>query len=155
MLINSLNTPLSQVIQAVGKLRTYQIIRSAVVITILPISWISLKIGANPTMVFIVSVIVSIVNQPISMYLLKRVFDYSYWRYTKEVIFPCLNLMVLSLPLPLLIKYFVPSSFLRFLLVGFLCVVLCTAISYRVMITEVQRIQIVASIRNKLKIAKQ
>lgn len=155
MLINSLNTPLSQVIQAVGKLRTYQIVRSAVVLTILPVSWISLKIGANPTMVFIVSVIVSIVNQPISMYLLKRVFDYSYWRYTKEVIFPCVNLMVLSLPLPLLIKYFVPSSFLRFLLVGFLCVVLCSALSYCVMITEEQRIQIVAFIRNKLKIAKQ
>ncbi len=89
MLVNSLNTPLSQVVQAVGKLKTYQMVRSVVILLILPISWGTLKFGADPTAVFIVSVFVSVINQAVSMYLLRRVYEYSYKNYVFNVLLPC------------------------------------------------------------------
>lgn len=151
MLINSLNTPLSQVIQAVGRLKTYQIVRSAIVLTILPVSWVALKIGASPTIVFIVSAIISFVNQPISMFLLHKQFEFSYMSYLKEVLLPCLGLVVLSLPLPLLIQCYTASSLLRFIIVGFVCVFVCTVISYRFMLSKNQRKLLCAKVNKIIK----
>lgn len=52
LLVSSLNLPISQTVQATGKVKYYQIIRSLLVALTLPISWLFLKEGYNPTVVF-------------------------------------------------------------------------------------------------------
>ena len=49
LLVSSLNLPISQTVQATGKVKYYQIIRSLLVALTLPISWLFLKEGYNPT----------------------------------------------------------------------------------------------------------
>ena len=63
MIIGSINMPISQTVQATGKIKYYQIIRSVVVVLTLPVSWIALLFNANPTMVFLVTIFVTIINQ--------------------------------------------------------------------------------------------
>lgn len=125
MLVNSLNTPLSQVVQAVGKLKTYQMVRSVVILLILPISWGTLKFGADPTAVFIVSVFVSVINQAVSMYLLRRVYEYSYKNYVFNVLLPCFLLTILSLPIPILVKSLIPQGGIRLSITSLLSVGIC------------------------------
>lgn len=46
MALGSLNIPISQTVQAVGSIMWYQIIRSGIVMSVLPITWIALRNGA-------------------------------------------------------------------------------------------------------------
>lgn len=151
MLINSLNTPLSQVVQAVGKLKKYQTIRSVVVLLIMPISWIALNLGFNPTAVFIVSIVVSVFNHPISMYLLRRIYTYSYVSYLHRVILPCALLIMLSLPLPIIIHIYIPQGFFRFVIVLGISVVICLLLFYVLLLSTEQKKEILTIINNKIR----
>lgn len=128
LLISSLNFPLSQVAIATGILKNFQLIRSLVIFLSLPISWLALSFGANPTSVFIISFFIVLLNQPISMYLLHKIFYYSYKEYTKKVIVPCLLLSILIPILPFTIVIYIPSSLLRLII----CV--CSSIPFSIIL---------------------
>lgn len=152
MLVNSLNTPLSQVIQAVGKLKTYQIVRSLVILLILPISWITLKFGADPTVVFIVSILVSVINQAVSMCLLRRVYEYSYKSYVFNILLPCFLLTVLSLPIPILVKFLIPQGGIRLFIISLLSVGICIMLFFLLMLTNGQRKESIRLVKTKLQL---
>ncbi len=130
MLVSSLNTPLSQTVQAVGKLKTYQIVRGAVVSAIIPLSWITLKLGADAITVFWVSLVITIINQPVSMILLKRVFEYSYKEYILNVILPCLLLTVLVPILPLTVSVILSEGWIRLIVIVILSIALTVILGY-------------------------
>lgn len=150
MVISSLNTPISQVVHATGKMKTYQLGTSLIVCSILPISWLVLKIGLNPTSVYWVSIIVSLFNQLICNLLLKHVFRYSMMDYCKNVVFPC---AVYSLIVPSTLYFTVnllPSSFLRFILTGILSIVMTTIVSYLFVLNKMEKDYLLCCIkRNK------
>lgn len=123
MVISSLNTPVSQVVHATGKMKQYQIGTSIVVCSIIPIAWIFLKMGFDATSVYWVSLAATIVNQAICNWLLKKVFDYNIKAYMKNVIMPCTLFAVISPILPYLITVFMPSSFGRLILVTLVSIV--------------------------------
>lgn len=89
MVISSLNTPVSQVVHATGKMRSYQIGTSFIVCAILPVSWLFLKYGFDPVSVYWVSLFITIINQYVCNVLLKRVYVYSLTEYCMKVILPC------------------------------------------------------------------
>ncbi len=119
MLICSLNAPLSNVAQAIGQIKWYNIIRGIVVLSIVPISWVILKLGGNPVSVYWVSFFVVLVNQPVSMLLLKKIYQYSYIEYIKGVIFPCCVFSVPVLVFSSIPHFLFNSSFLRLVAVCF------------------------------------
>ena len=136
MIICSLNTPLSQVVQATGIIKTYQIVRSIVVLSLLPISWIYLYFGYPAYTVFYINIVVSIVNHPISMVLLRRVFPYSYWEYCKKTILPCI-LYTLLLPLvPFSAHHLIMNSVLRFTVVLLLSILMSLLIFYYIIMDK-------------------
>lgn len=117
MLICSLNAPLSNVAQAVGEIKQYNIIRAIVIVAIVPISWAILELGGDPNSVYWVSLFMVIINQPVSMVLLKRVFKYSYRDYLKRVIVPCLCYSIPVFVVAAIPHLLLQQSFLRLLLV--------------------------------------
>lgn len=116
MIVSSLNTPVSQVVHATGKMKIYQIGTSAVVCAILPISWIFLRIGCDATAVYWISLAMTVANQFVCNILLKRVFDYSLSDYLVKVIVPCMLFTLIAPILPYLITTTLEESFGRFLL---------------------------------------
>lgn len=139
MILSSLNTPLSQVVHATGKMRNYQVGTSIVICAILPIAWGVLKLGGNPTSVYIVSIIMTIINQEVCMVLLKKVFPYSIREYLKKVIWPCLWVSILATILPLGVHLLLPSSFLRLIIVAVLGVGSTAVISYYLAMDQTER----------------
>jgi O-antigen/teichoic acid export membrane protein len=139
MILSSLNTPLSQVVHATGKMRNYQMGTSIIICAILPIAWVVLKMGGNPTSVYVVSIIMTIINQGVCMILLKRVFPYSIRDYLKEVILPCFLVTVIAAVLPLGLHFLLPSTFFRLIIVALVGVSSTALISYYLIMNQTER----------------
>ena len=150
MIISSLNTPVSQVVHATGKMRGYQVGTSITICSILPISWLCLKVGANPNAVYCVSLFVTIVNQIVCNFLLKRVFDYSIKDYLKKVIIPCCLFFVLVPILPIMISMFIPSSFFRLVLTVALSAIMSLIVSYFIVLDKTEKNILVGFIRKSV-----
>ena len=142
MMISCLNLPISQTVQATGKVKYYQIIRSVLISSTLPIAWIFLHFGADPTIVFWVTLCISVINQPLSMTILHRLFDYSYIEYFKAVIIPCVILTIIAPLVPLIIHFNMSESFLRLVLVVVLSIISSVITVYLFVFTNDERISI-------------
>ena len=150
MLISSLNTPLSQVVQATGKLKWYQILRSILVFSIIPISWLALKLGAGACSVFWVSLFVVILNQPVSMYLLHNIYDYSYCTYFKKVLLPIVLFSIAAPLAPCMGVIFMDESIIRLFLIAFTSIVNSVLMLYLTALDNQERMILRTWISNKI-----
>lgn len=147
MIITSMNTPLSQVVHATGRMKNYQIGTSLVICSILPFSYLFLKLGYPPTSVFLVSIVISVVNQIVCLFLLKRVFSFSLMMYLREVVFPCLMLAVITPIAPSFIHYSITESTLRFFLVIIVSVVISIFFAYCIILKKEEKILLLGYIK--------
>ena len=143
MIITSMNTPLSQVVHATGKMKLYQVGTSITICTILPISWLFLKMGYSPVSTFIVSIVVTIINQGVCLILLKKIFPYSIRTYIKQVVLPCFFLVVISPILPYITHHVLEESFLRLCLVVFVSIVTTALFSYYLVLSRGEKDMII------------
>ena len=139
MILSALNTPLSQVVHATGKMKGYQVGTSIVICAILPVAWIALKMGGDPNSVYFVSMAMTIVNQVVCMVLLKKIFQYSILEYIKDVIFPCIIVTIVATIIPVIISLIMPSSFWRLLLVAITGVGGTALISYYMVLNQYEK----------------
>ncbi len=147
MILSSLNTPLSQVVHATGKMKKYQIGTSLVICAILPIAWLALKLGGKPESVYVVSLILTVINQAVCQVLLKQVFPYSIIDYLKNVLWPCLLVTVVTVILPLIIHFFMPDSFLRLIIVSAISLVSVAFSSYFLVMNKQEKILVMSFVR--------
>lgn len=152
MLICSLNTPLSYVAQAVGVIKRYNYIRSIVIAAIIPISWFFLHCGGEVMIVYWVSLAMVIINQPISMWLLHDIYDYSYYDYAKKVLLPICVLSVIIAVASYIPHMLLPHGFIRVLIVGMTDAIVSCLSVYYIMLNSSERIKIIQIVRNKLHI---
>lgn len=150
LLITSLNLPISQTVQATGKVKWYQILRSILVASTLPISWIFLKNGFEPTSVFWITLAISITNHPLSMYILHRHFKYGYMEYISKVILPCMKLTILAPIIPSVIHLYINEPILSLIIVGLISILCTVSIAFYVLIDHDDRGKIVEFIRRKI-----
>lgn len=154
MIISSMNTPLSQVVHATGKMKRYQVGTSLIICSILPVSYFFLKIGYSPVSTFIVSIVISIINQFVCLFLLRSIFPYSIRLYCRNVIVPCLLLIIITPILPYLIHCFLPEGLLRLLCVIFISVVLTSILAYFVVLNQDEKMILMDYIRKFIKYKK-
>lgn len=150
MLLGSLNVPVSQTIQAVGRIRNYQIAKVVIVTSVLPIAWFSLRMGGTAESVFYAMIFTSIIVQPISLILLHKVFEYSYTEYMKKVISPCVMITILSPVLPFVISHIMTPSLLRLLLVGGSSVICCCILVYLFALNKSEK-ELIYTLRSNIK----
>lgn len=149
MVISSLNTPVSQVVHATGKMKNYQIATSLVVCGILPISWVFLKLGYDPNAVYVISLLMSIVNQIVCNIYLKRIFPYSLSEYFRKVIIPCGAYTLLAPIAPFALVLLLSSSFIRLLVVGVVSVLASFLVAYMVVLNQSEKNLILNFIKRK------
>lgn len=149
MIISSLNTPISQVVHATGKMKKYQIATSIVICGILPISWVFLRLGYDPNSVYIISLIMTIVNQFVCNILLKRIFPYSLSEYFKKVIMPCGIFTLLAPILPLIPTLLLSSTLVRLLIVVFLSIFSSCIVAYVAVLEQSEKTLILKLIKRK------
>ena len=130
IIISSFTTPLSQVVHATGKMKTYQLCTSIIVCSIVPISWVFLKFGCDPNSVYYTSLGVTILNQIICNIIVKKIFPYSIREYMKKVIIPCCVFIIIVLVIPYIITRFMEESFVRLILTSITVIFIAILVAY-------------------------
>lgn len=129
-MINTLNAPVTQVVFATGKIRSYQIWSTIINILLIPLCWIFLKMGFDAWIAFLLTIIISILCQITCLVVMHDVFHYSYKEYVCNTIMPCIAMTILVPLLPTAITYFMPDSFLRLILVSSSSLVVTVTLLY-------------------------
>ena len=126
--------------QATGKVKIYQMVVGGILLLILPISYVVLKLGAPAYSVFIVHFCIESVAQFSRMYMLRNLIHLPLWQYMKNIYIPIVSTVVIAVILPLVVRMQVAEGWLRFLAVGFTCVLSVGASSYFIGFTKQERV---------------
>lgn len=141
-LVSSFHTPMVQIVHATGKMKVFQIVISMIICSIIPVSWVFLKLGYDPNSVFVVSLILTIVNLVVSLVIVHKLFSFSYLQYIKEVIIPCMVISLLSPILPIVMSRIMDTSFFRLILVCLVDSVVILALTYFIILNKSEKITI-------------
>lgn len=116
-LINALANPIIITNHATGDLKKFQIIVESIQISILPISYIFLKMGVfHPEIVFIIQIIISVIAQYARIKIVLPKINMKLERYLKEVIVPIIKVSIISI----IIAYIIYLTFHKDILTNFI-----------------------------------
>lgn len=108
--------------QATGKVKIYQMVVGGILLLILPISYIVLKLGAPAYSVFIVHFCVESAAQFSRMFMLRKLINLPLWQYMKNIYIPIVTTVAVAIILPIIVHMQVEEGWIRFIAVGFTCV---------------------------------
>lgn len=130
MMIGIFNTPVTQVVHAIGKMKSYQITTSLIIGSILPISYLFFKLGFEANTIYIVTIIITMVNQLFCLIVLHSIFKFNVMKYICQVILPCMGIAIVTVFVALLITMLMSSSILRVFVVFAINAVTTIVVSY-------------------------
>ena len=150
-LVSSFHTPMVQIVHATGKMKVFQIVISLIICSIIPVSWFFLKFGYDPNSVFVVSLIITIINLVVSLFIVHKLFSFSYLQYIKEVIIPCVVVSLLSPILPILMSRIMVVSFFRLILVCIVDGVVILVLTYFIILNKSEKSTVMSYIKKTIK----
>lgn len=115
--VNCLNSAISGVIHASGKMMAYQVVSSIISILCIPSACIALKMGAQPESAFVWTFVFTTLSHIAGLLILKSIIDYSVWDYIMKILFPFLLLFVFTFSIPLIPHYLMPEGLFRLIIV--------------------------------------
>lgn len=116
-IVDSMANPLMVSASATGRVKLYQGVVGGILLSILPLSYLVLKLGGNPASVFVVHLSVCIVAFIVRLYIIRPMIKLSLSDYIWRVVFPCLSVTLTALVGPLVLKLYLDESFSSFLVV--------------------------------------
>lgn len=128
-LIYSIANPCVIANQATGKVKIYQIVVGCTLLTILPISYVVLRLGAPGYSVFIVHFFVESVAQFLRMYMLRKLIHLPLRRYLTGIYLPVIATVAVSVIIPLLVRFNMVEGWTRLVtvaIVSLLSVAICS-----------------------------
>lgn len=146
-IVNSLNNPIWTAVMAVGKLRSVVLVGSNIFLLAFPISFILLKFGYDPYIVYPVCAIMRIAFLVVSIKYLQRNITISLLEFTKCVAVPIISVMLPSTIIMWQIKPLLPNDFYG--LIGFVLIsIIVSGISiYFLGVTHMERYKINAKLK--------
>lgn len=149
MLISNFNAPLTLIIHATGKMRTYQLTTSIILTSILPISWVVLSYGAEPTIVYLIDILIVLINQIVCIFVVRNVFAFSLKQYCVKVLLPSLFVFIALPIIPFSFSLLIDASFIRLCCVCLLSIVSAVIFIYLLGLNNSER-EIVKSYLKRL-----
>jgi len=104
-LLDAIQGPLWFSVQATGKIKTYQILMSIMILSNLPLAYLLLKLGLPPTSVLLVKCLINFITLFVRLWYLKRLYNLPVNRFINEVLFRVVPITLIAsalsyLPLP-------------------------------------------------------
>lgn len=153
-LLESFTYAMGTSIQATGKVKWYQIIVGGTILLNIPLAWILLRLNYSPSVVFIVSIVISCITLSERLLILKIFIAISLKRFIIQVFGRALLVTILSSSIIVLIKDILANkliSFAGFFLILVCCVGSILLIIYFVGFTSLERDFFLRMIRSRLK----
>lgn len=117
-IIDAVANPLMNSAAATGKVKIYQSMVGSILLTIVPISYIVLKMGGNPQSVFVVQLCIASIAFVVRLFIIRPLISFSIRMYIKEVLLKCFFVVIFSLVVPLFLKYVFPESLVYEIIIG-------------------------------------
>lgn len=148
--VDAMASPLMTSAHATGKIKLYQSLVGTITMLNLPISYVILKFGATPQSVFCVSLVISIINLFVRLWIVRKLMPIPVKKYISDVFGRCMMCALLAAVVPIIALQFFDNSFGSFCLMTILCF-LCSALAiWRVGLNSSERSLISLIIRNKI-----
>ena len=138
-LIFTLSNPLMIANQATGRVKKYQVICGSVQLLVLPISYVSLKLGFQAYSVFIVHFIVELITQCVRIILLRSLIGLNIKDYLWNVYSRVLLVVVISVIIPLTIYLNMGYTMIRFFTVCTASLISVSIVVYRIGLANNER----------------
>lgn len=103
MLIDALSAPLWISIQAIGKIKRYQLSIAAIIFFNLPLVYVCGKLGWSPVWAIAIRIIVNFVAHMFRLWYLYKYIAFPSWMYIREIMGKCLLTTVLITPIPIVL----------------------------------------------------
>lgn len=151
MIPRNFTMSLSQVIHATGIMRNYQIGSAVVILSSMPIAYVLLDSGYNPTTVYGAFILVAILLWVVDVVLLVKVYPLNIVDYLKKVVLPCVIIFFTAPIVPYLISQIMSPSFVRILIVALSSVLVCSLLGYYIMLTKNERVLVSGALLNRFR----
>lgn len=104
-LLDAIQGPLWLSVQATGKIKTYQILMSIMILSNLPLAYLLLKLGLPPTSVLLVKCLINFITLFVRLWYLKRLYNLPVFKFIREVVFRVIPITMIASTL-----YYFPFS---------------------------------------------
>ena len=138
-LIYTIINPILVANNATGKVRTYYIVCGSMMISILPISYVVLRLGCPAYSVFIVHFCVEMLTQLARLIMVRGRLRLSIRMYLKNVYWPIMMVTTLAAILPLVTYNLMADGYLKFFIVSIVSVISVAFVSFAVGLTQSER----------------
>ena len=138
-LIYTIINPILVANNATGKVRTYYIVCGSMMISILPISYVVLRLGCPAYSVFIVHFCVEMLTQLARLIMVRGRLKLSIRMYLKNVYWPIMMVTTLAAILPLVTYNLMADGYLKFFIVSIVSVISVAFVSFTVGLTQSER----------------
>lgn len=112
--INNLNSAVSGVVHASGKMRNYQVSTSLVALLSLPVCYLVLRYGASPELAMCISFLFIALSQIVALLVLRTIVSFKLRYYLEQVILPVVKVAIVCIWMPVILHIYVQEGFLRF-----------------------------------------
>lgn len=144
------HAPLWDVALASGNIKRYQVVGSCIFLLVFPISYVFLKLGYPPTIVFYVMIGVRICFYISSVIIVQSIANFSLWDYFYRIFTPVVVVVVPSLVLHFILKYYLPASLVWMFVFIFLSLLLNAIIIFSIGLNKSERAYIINIVRKKI-----
>ena len=147
-LVSSIRNPFITVMHATGKIKLPALICGTLLISALPISYLSLKLGYPSESVFLITLIITFISMWIEWVLVRRMVFFSIYKVVVNVLLKVIFVVLISAVLPGFILYYLEAGFTRLSIVSLLSILSVTVTVYFFGIGDDER----SFIKNKIKV---
>lgn len=127
LIVQQMSSPLIAAISATGDIKKYQIVTGGLMVTVVPVAYLVLKMGGVPWSVFAVYLLIAVIANIATLFIVLPKISMSLKDYTGNVLTPCTLVFALSLIVPVVMKLAaVPGTLFSLLTIG--ATVVCTGL---------------------------
>ncbi|WP_455970861.1 lipopolysaccharide biosynthesis protein [Bacteroides congonensis] len=110
-MVDAMSNPFMTASAATGRVKLYQSVIGSILLSIVPIAYITLKLGGQPYMVLIVHLCVTLIAFVVRLFIIRNMISLSVYKYVREAIIPCLYVAIPSVGLAMIFKIIFPHNF--------------------------------------------
>jgi O-antigen/teichoic acid export membrane protein len=125
LMIRQSTSVLVTTVSATGNIKKYETTMGILMLTILPVSYMVLKMGGAPSSVFIVYLAIAVIGYFVSLYIILPLIKLSLRDYIRFSVTRCVLVLLLSFIVPILFKSLMNKSLL-FSVLNIILTVICT-----------------------------
>ena len=128
-IVDSVAVPLMTSSAATGNVKLYQTVIGGTMLLIVPVSYFFLKMGYNPSIVFLVHLTFCLITFGLRLFIIRPMIKLSIREYIKEAILPCFKSGLLAITISTLVYVFLPNTILNGVIV-ICCSVFCSLLAF-------------------------